>query len=121
MVVRRCCLDLRRAPLPLFSSSADEQAHALSEARVDEDPRQVAEARELEAAVAEFTAGLAPDWRAFFELHFVQGLDYAEVSAALGVGKLRCKYMKKVLAARARRSAGLWAALGRQARSGHAS
>jgi hypothetical protein len=64
--------------------------------------------------VAAFTARLRPSWREFFELSFVQGLDHEAVRERLGLGRLRCKYMRQVLAARARRSPALLTALGRQ-------
>jgi hypothetical protein len=55
-------------------------------------------------------------------MYFVEGLDYEEVSRRLDIGKLRCKYMRKVLALRARRSRPLMAALGqlREAEGRHA-
>jgi RNA polymerase sigma-70 factor (ECF subfamily) len=113
VLARRCCLDLRRIPMTQFASADEEEALALSEARPDDDPRRQLEAAELKAAVARFVAALEPVWRTFFELHFVQGQDYADVAAELGISKLRCKYMKKVLAARARADPAMRAALGR--------
>ena len=71
------------------------------------------ERAELLAAVAAFREGVKPGWRRFFDLHFVEGLPYKEVAAELAISTLRCKYMKKVLAARARRDPALIAALGR--------
>jgi RNA polymerase sigma factor (sigma-70 family) len=64
-------------------------------------------------AVAAFKARLKPDWQQFFDLHFVQGLPYPEVGARLHISALRCRYMKKVLAARAQRNKALMDALGR--------
>jgi RNA polymerase sigma-70 factor (ECF subfamily) len=71
------------------------------------------ERRELGEAAAAFAERLEPDWRDFFELHFVQGLEYAEVAQRLSISRLRCKYMKKVIAARARRYRPLLEALDR--------
>lgn len=76
------------------------------------------EQAELQRALTAFTGRLKPAWRDFFDLHFVQGLDYADVTARLGISRLRCKYMRKVLAARARRSRALLAALGRPTATG---
>lgn len=67
---------------------------------------------EVEAAVKAFESRLRPQWQDFFRLYFVEGLDYAEISQRLGITKLRCRYMKKVLLGRARRSGALKAALG---------
>ncbi|GAC1545271.1 MAG: hypothetical protein NVS2B9_12490 [Myxococcales bacterium] len=77
-----------------------------------------AEELELRMAVERFVAGLKPTWRSFFELHFVQGLEYAAVAEQLSISRLRCKYMRKVLAARAQRNPQLMAALGRSTAAG---
>ncbi|MEW5851030.1 MAG: sigma-70 family RNA polymerase sigma factor [Myxococcota bacterium] len=71
--------------------------------------------RELLQVAAEFMRRLPQQQREFFEMHFLQGLDYAEVGQRLGIGKLRCKYLKRVLAMRARRNRPLMEALGRLA------
>ena len=111
VLAKRRCLDLSRSPEP---APTDAQAEALlAELAAEEDPHGDVEARELSEAVRQFIAGLRPGWREFFELHFVQGQDYEAVGARLGIGKLRCKYMKKVLALQARHDARLRAALGR--------
>ena len=75
-------------------------------------------AKEVAAAVAAFEARLKSPWLEFFRLHFVEGLDYEEISTRLGIGRLRCKYMKRVLASQARRSNALMVALGRQTSGG---
>ncbi len=117
VLVRNRCLDLLRRPATEPVPVATE-AEAL--AWLDEPPAQEAsvEQAELREAVATFTARLKPAWRDFFELHFVQGLEYGEVCERLGIGRIRCKYMRKVLAARARRNRALLAALGRPAATG---
>lgn len=61
---------------------------------------------------------LEPQWRSFFELHFMQELAYGDVAKHMGITKIRCKYMKKVLLMRARRDRRLSEALGRYKRSG---
>ena len=115
VVARRRCLDLLRRPqsdVPL-----EEVPEPEAEAVVD-----VAEQRDIQAAVAGFASSLKPGWRRFFDLHFVQGLPYEDVGAQLGIGKLRCRYMKKVLAARARKNRPLLDALQRSSTGGrHAS
>lgn len=106
VVARRRCLDmLRGPPTPL---ALDDVAEPAAEASVD-----FAEVKQIHAAVAAFTDRMRPQWSAFFDLHFVQGLPYEDVAARLKISKLRCKYMKKVLAARARKNTALLAALSR--------
>ncbi len=108
-VARRRCFDLVRGSTPAVPlEDVDEPAA--------EDPRvDFAELTEIRAAVAAFTQRLRPQWRRFFELHFVEGHPYEEVAARLHISKLRCKYMKKVLAMRARNDSALLAALSRTA------
>ena len=112
VLAKRRCLDLCRSPEPA-PTDADADS-LLADLEAESDPQREVESRELHDAVAQFTAGLKPGWREFFELHFVQGLDYEAVAEKLEIGKLRCKYMKKVLATQARRDARLRAALGRR-------
>jgi RNA polymerase sigma-70 factor (ECF subfamily) len=83
------------------------------------DAHDVVEDRQVLQAVEAFKALLKPRFREFFELHFVQGLPYAEIEARVGLGPLRCRYMKKVIALRARNNRALMTALGRhRAREG---
>ncbi len=106
VVARRRCLDLLRGPprpVPL-----DDIPEPAADETLD-----FAEVNEIRAAVAAFTSRMRPQWRAFFDLHFVQGLPYPDVAARLGISRLRCKYMKKVLAARARNDDALLATLSR--------
>lgn len=117
-IAHRRCIDLlrRRRDLPV------EHIDALCE-RAQSEPgppsaeQQLAE-RELEQVVQAFAGRLAPPWQRFFQLHFVEGLDYAEIAPRLGIGKLRCRYMKKVLIGRARRHRALLEALGRSRDAG---
>lgn len=74
--------------------------------------------RQLLDAVETFKARLEPQWRTFFDLHFVAGLPYGEVAHRMSISTLRCRYMKKVLATRAQRNKALMEALGRAARTG---
>lgn len=112
VLARRRCIDLLRHRVDLVPLDDVDEAEALfwltapAEAQPGEDA-------ELVRAVGAFKARLDPVWRQFFELHFVEGLDYAEIGVRMKIGKLRCKYMRKVLGERARRNAALMAALGR--------
>lgn len=102
------CLDLLRA-----RSRRREDAEQPAAVPVLPDaPQQLLDA-DLRAAARAFADTLEPDWRPFFQLHFVEGLPYAEVSERLGITRPRCKYMRKVLARRAQRDRGLMNALGR--------
>ncbi len=117
VLARRRCIDLlRRRPDDVPASTTGEAAPEDMGAA----PVQVAaaEARELQRAVLGFESRLEPPWRDFFRLHFVEGLPYDEVATRLGISRLRCKYLKKVLAARARSDAALMAALGRYRSAG---
>ncbi len=112
VLARRRCLDLwRRRPDEVLGTepvlSNDE---ALPEAAL-----QVAatEAWELQQAVIAFEGRLQPAFREFFRLHFVEGLPDEDVVARLGISRLRGKYLKRVLAERARKDAALLSALGR--------
>lgn len=113
VLARRRCLDLLRAAANPAEPGPEEPEALLR--WLEEPPTQqaVPEAAQLHAAVEAFVRRLRPGWREFFELHFVEGLPYGEVAPRLGISKLRCKYMKKVLAAKARRDPGLREALGR--------
>ena len=94
---------------------ADEAADAAAAAAwlaVKPEQEEAAERAELMREVQSFRMRLQPRWRSFFDLYFVEGLDYEEIAKRLAIGKLRCKYMRKVLALRARRSKPLMAALG---------
>ncbi len=110
VLARRRCLDLVRKKQPDVRPF-DEGAHAPVEDAPD-GPGLV-ERKALLLAVDAFEARLAPAWRAFFRLCFVDGHSYQEIGAQLGYGALRCKYMKKVLAQKARKNRGLMEALGR--------
>lgn len=113
VLARRRCIDLlRQAREPVELADAAEQADAAAWLESRPEQEVAAESAELMRAVESFRSRLEPRWQRFFDLHFVEGLDYEEIGKRLGIGKLRCKYMRKVLALRARRSKPLMAALG---------
>ena len=111
VVARRCCIGMRRR------SGGEPLVHddgATAEAIAgDESAEQGVAERELRREVDGFTARLRPQWRRFFELHFVEGLAYPDVARQLSISTARCKYMKRVLTARARRHRPLRAVLER--------
>jgi RNA polymerase sigma-70 factor (ECF subfamily) len=112
VLARHRCLDLwRRRPDEVPGADPVES----NDGTLPVEPIQVAaaEAGELQQAVIEFEGRLQPAFRAFFRLYFVEGLPYEDVAAKLGISRLRCKYLKRVLAARARKDATLLSALGR--------
>ena len=106
---RNRCIDLMRKTKPTFSLDESDEPN------VDASAEHLVVQREIAAAADAFASSLGPAWRRFFDLHFVEGRDYGDVAAALGISKLRCKYMKSVIGARARRHPALLAALSRSA------
>ncbi len=118
VLARRKCVDLRRRDRRTSSSSTDEEQAGLLALAAPPDQELAAEAVQLERAVVAFRAGLRPGWKEFFELHFVGGLPYEEVAERLGISRLRCKYLKRVLASQASRDPDLRAALGRYSKLG---
>jgi RNA polymerase sigma-70 factor (ECF subfamily) len=114
VLARRRCIDLLRHPEdPLVGKDAEE---ALARQWLNGPPNQERTVgnQDLARAVEAFAKRLKPRWHEFFVLHFVDGLDYDEIAKRLSISKLRCKYMRSVLAARARRNREIAAALGRQ-------
>lgn len=112
VLARRRTVDLLRVRNPA-AAAAEDADEALSALPVEPEQHGDAERGELARAVEGFRATLAPGWRAFFDLHFVRGTPYPEVALELGISRLRCKYMRKVLADRAMQDPELMAALGR--------
>ena len=119
-LARRRCLDLVRSPPEPSAAGPEDPEELLAWLDAPGEQGPAAERNELARAVEGFRTGLRPAWRDFFDLHFVQGLPYPEVAQRLSVSRIRCKYMKKVLAARAARDVGLLAALGRGRGAGRA-
>lgn len=118
-IARRRCIDLlrgRRSPRNTDDID-DDDLHQIAAPAVQD----TIEQHQITAAVASFVGTLKPAWQAFFHLCFVQGASYDEIGSQLGVGKLRCRYMKKVLAGRARAHPELMASLARLPGGAHAS
>jgi RNA polymerase sigma factor (sigma-70 family) len=116
VLARRRCIDLLRQSGARSPPGAEEgvAAEVVEDAApVPPEQHARAELAALSAAVDAFRGRLDPPWRRFFDLHFVEGLAYAEIAEALSISRLRCRYMRKVLAGRAMRSPELMAALGR--------
>lgn len=115
-LARRRCIDLLRKqgrrPRPADGPEADRE---VPDSDAD-DPERTAQLAELKAAVAGFRERLDERWQTFFRLHFIEGLGFAEVGQRLNLSPSRCKYMKREIVKRARRSPGLLAALGRYQR-----
>lgn len=109
----RRCIDLLRARNPA-APVPDDPTGALEAIELAATQQRTVEDAALAAAVERFRDGLAPAWRLFFDAWFVKGLGFPEAAAALGISRIRCKYMRKVIAAKARRDPTILAAIGRQ-------
>lgn len=118
VLARRRCIDLLRQTGAVVQTDELGEAAALEQTSIALAAEENVESAELRDAVAAFKLKLKPGWREFFTLHFVEGLDYCEVAARLSISKLRCRYMRKVLIGRARKSSQLLMALGRCAPKG---
>jgi DNA-directed RNA polymerase specialized sigma24 family protein len=105
VLARRRCIDLLREPRdPALAGEASED-EALAWLGTAAEQESALEGDELGEAVQLFKQKLKAPWREFFELHFERGLDYEEVCGRMSISRLRCKYMRKVLAMKARRNA----------------
>ena len=112
-LARRRCIDLlRKEGRRLRPADAVEVERELPD-EVGPDPERAAQVEELKAAVATFRERLDGEWQAFFGFHFVEGLGLSETAERLDLRRSRCKYLKREIIKRARRSPGLLAALGR--------
>lgn len=99
----RKMIDLQRA-----ASSRPRGSDAeLPEPVFEHTPEDAARAAQCARVVADLEAKLKPAWRPYFHAVFVDGRDFDEAREALGIGRLRAKYLKQVLLARLRRHAPL--------------
>jgi RNA polymerase sigma factor (sigma-70 family) len=117
-LARNRCIDLLRREGREIGPDIENPSQALEKVKTAPEQEQAVENSELNDAVEAFLARLKPQWRMFYELNFVLGLGYAEISQRLSISRTRCKYMKRVLVGRARRDARLLAALGRYEHAG---
>ncbi len=110
-MARRKCLDQLRKrgrTLPLTDS---EHHNTLEATMLSPDATLIQE--DIVRAVETFKNSLEGEWRTFFQLHFVEARTYKDIAKELGCNTLRCKYMKKVIASRAKKNRTLLEALGR--------
>jgi RNA polymerase sigma-70 factor (ECF subfamily) len=117
-VARNRCIDLLRKEGRSIGPDYDDPVKALDKVPASPLQEHAVESSDLLDAVKSFKAKLRPRWRSFFDLHFVEGLGYREISVRLGISRARCKYLKRVLVRRAQRDVRLLDALGRHMRSG---
>ena len=111
VLARRRAIDLLRSRGPAAADPPD-AGEEIAELAAEPAQEDAVERAELARAVEGFRAALEPGWRAFFDLHFVHGTPYRLVADQLGISRIRCKYMRKVLARRAMKDPDLMAALG---------
>jgi RNA polymerase sigma factor (sigma-70 family) len=117
-LARNRCIDLLRREGREIGPDIENPSRALENVQTAPAQEQAVETAELNDAVAAFLSKLEPQWKMFYELNFVLGLGYTEISERLSISRTRCKYMKRVLVGRARRDARLLAALGRHDHAG---
>jgi len=112
-LARNRCIDLLRKEGRTIGPDTKDPSIKLAQVQNSPDQMQKVLAGEIREALDGFKAKLKPHWHTFFVLHFEQGLGYPEIASRLAIGRTRCKYMKRVLLARARRNAKLRSLLGR--------
>ncbi|MGV3619552.1 MAG: RNA polymerase sigma factor [Archangium sp.] len=81
----------------------------------EEDARgpELVASEELKTVLANFEEKLSPKHRAYFHAVFVDGRDWDEAREALGLGRLRTKYLKSVLLKRLQKHGPLLELLGK--------
>ncbi|MFC1654388.1 RNA polymerase sigma factor, partial [Myxococcota bacterium] len=110
---RNRCIDLLRKQGREIGPGFEDPARDLESLPANGAQERSVEAADLQAAVEDFAQKLPAKWRSFFDLHFKKGLGYEEISEKLKISRARCKYLKRVLVKRARKSTKLMEALGR--------
>lgn len=111
-VARRRMIDVLRAR-GAPAESLEQLSETVDWASEGPGPAETAEHEQVRALLSSFEARLKPSYRAFFHAVFVEGKDFDEAREVLGVGRLRARYLKKVLLTRLRGHAPLLEALGR--------
>lgn len=115
-VAQRRMIDLVRAASARPQSLSGGEGAQLTEPAAERTPEDDARDAELARVVGALEAKLKPGWRPYFRAVFVEGRDFDEARAALGIGRLRAKYLKKVLMMRLRGHGPLLEVLGRRNR-----
>ncbi len=107
---RHRMLDLARARRPEVHVEVDETTGG------EEDPLgpELVVSEELKQVLRRFEEKLAPRHRGYFHAVFVEGLDWESARVALGLSRLRTKYLKSVLLKRLQQHGPLLELLGRR-------
>lgn len=115
-VAERRMIDLVRAASVRPQALAEGEGAMPPEPVGDRTPEDDARDAELTRVVGELEAKLKPAWRPYFRAVFVEGRDFDDAREVLGIGRLRAKYLKKVLMMRLRGHGPLLEVLGRRNR-----
>lgn len=107
---RNRILDLARQKRPTVSVELTDDVLGEEDAR---GPELVASA-ELQGVLTRFEEKLKPAYRAYFRAVFLEGRDWEEAREALGLSRLRTKYLKSVLLKLLQRHQPLLELLGRR-------
>lgn len=113
-VAERRMIDLVRAASVRPQALAEGEGDLPNEPAAERTPEDDARDAELARIVSALEAKLKPAWRPYFRAVFVEGRDFDEAREALGIGRLRAKYLKKVLMLRLRGHGPLLEVLGRR-------
>lgn len=107
---RNRMLDLARQKRPTVSIEVTDEVLGEEDAK---GPERVISA-ELQGVLTRFEEKLKPAYRAYFRAVFVEGRDWEEARLALGLSRLRTKYLKSVLLKLLQRHGPLLEVLGRR-------
>jgi RNA polymerase sigma-70 factor (ECF subfamily) len=107
---RNRMLDLARQKRPTVSIEVTDEVLGEEDAK---GPERVVNA-ELQGVLTRFEEKLKPAYRAYFRAVFVEGRDWDEARVALGLSRLRTKYLKSVLLKLLQRHGPLLEVLGRR-------
>lgn len=113
-VAERRMIDLVRAASVRPQALPEAEGAAPAEPASTRTPEDDARDSELARVVGALEAKLKPSWRPYFRAVFVEGRDFDDARDALGIGRLRAKYLKKVLMMRLRGHGPLLEVLGRR-------
>lgn len=110
-VAQRKMIDLQRASASRPQLAEDD---ALPDLASPQSPEDEAFRAELRQVIDQLEAKLKPAWRPYFRAVFIEGQDFDEAREQLGLGRLRAKYLKRVLMRSLRRHRPLLEALERR-------